>query len=339
MKQLTPPHKVKLYADYIKKTCTWLNKLAKDEHLSLTWAYWDYFMSVIKHRCLIRQYVIGEFWKLSNPERKKRLTYHRMVKLFDKYNQTEYIHYLNEKPDFNTYFSDFVHRDWIYIGNASKDEFISFLYKHDSVIIKPVDGVEGGGVRKFTLSENQNTDLDKTYEELRKENLLVEQVIEQHPRMVFGNTSVNTIRVHTILDTKGKAYVIKAILRAGVGNSVVDNYCQGGSIYEIDLKTGVVCTFGQSKADAKSYIHPGTDIMMLGYKIPHWDMVMHTCEQAAERLPQIRIIGWDVAITIDGVELIEGNHNPDYELLEFLGSTGYYEKIMKLMTKNNDACS
>lgn len=32
MKQLTPPHKVKLYADYIKKTCTWLNKLAKDEH-------------------------------------------------------------------------------------------------------------------------------------------------------------------------------------------------------------------------------------------------------------------------------------------------------------------
>ena len=168
MKQLTPPHKVKLYADYIKKTCTWLNKLAKDEHLSLTWVYWDYFMSVIKHRCLIRQYVIGEFWKLSNPERKKRLTYHRMVKLFDKYNQTEYIHYLNEKPDFNTYFSDFVHRDWIYIGNASKDEFISFLYKHDSVIIKPVDGVEGGGVRKFTLSENQNTDLDQTYEELRK---------------------------------------------------------------------------------------------------------------------------------------------------------------------------
>ena len=46
-----------------------------------------------------------------------------------------------------------------------------------------------------------------------------------------------------------------------------------------------------------------------------------------------------MAITIDGVELIEGNHNPDYELLEFLGSTGYYEKITKLMTKNNDACS
>ena len=331
MKQFPPPARVKLYTDYIKKTHAWLNKLAKDEHLSLAWVYWDYFMAVVKHRCLIRQYVIGEFWKLSDPERRKRLTYHRMVKLFDKYNQAKYIHYLNEKPDFNTYFSDFVHRDWIHIGNASKDEFAAFLHKHRSVIIKPVDGVEGGGVRKFTLPASQDTDLEKTYEELRKENVLVEQVIEQHPRMVFGNTSVNTIRVHTILNSKGKAHVIKAILRAGVGNSVVDNYCQGGSIYEVDMKTGVVCTFGQSKTDDQSYIHPGTDIMMLGYKIPHWDEVLSTCEQAAERLPQIRIIGWDVAITQEGVELIEGNHNPDYELFEFLGSTGYYEKITKMI--------
>ena len=324
-----PP--IKLYADYIKKTCAWLNKLAKDEHLSLAWVYWDYFMAVVKHRCLIRQYVIGEFWKLSNPERRKRLTYNRMVKLFDKYNQPNYIHYLNEKPDFNAYFSDFVHRDWLHILKASYEEFEAFLEKHDSVIIKPVDGVEGGGVRKFVLSENKNVNLRKLYDDLKKENVLVEQIIVQHPRMVFGNTSVNTIRTHTILDSQGKAHVIKAILRAGVGNSVVDNYCQGGSIYEVDLKTGLVCTFGQSKNNSKSYIHPGTDIVMLGYQIPNWDIVIRECERAAEHLPQIRIIGWDVAITHDGIELIEGNHNPDYELIEFLGSTGYYEKINELM--------
>lgn len=338
MRRLPPP--IKLYAEYLKKAYTWLNRLAKDEHLSLAWVYCDYFMVVVKHRCLIRQYVIGEFWKLSNPERRKRLTYHRMVKLFDKYNQPDYIHYLNEKPDFNTFFSDFVHRDWMHITDASKEEFISFMIKHKSVIIKPVDGVEGGGVRKFTLTEDQLANLDKMYEDLKKENVLVEEVIVQHPRMVFGNTSVNTIRVHTILDSNGKAHVIKAILRAGVGKSVVDNYCQGGSIYEVDLKTGAVCTFGQSKADAKSYFHPGTGIMMLGYEIPYWDKVIHTCEQAAEHLPQVRIIGWDVAITKEGVELIEGNHNPDYELLEFLGSTGYYEKINKLTNaKNRNQCS
>lgn len=329
MKNITPP--IKKYSTYIIKTIAWLNKLAKDEHLSPAWVYWDYCMSVIKHRCLIRQYVIGEFWKLSNPERKKRLTYNRMVKLFNKYNSPAYIHFLNEKQEFNAYFKDFVHRGWMYVKDATETEFETFIKKYNAVIIKPVDGVEGGGVRKFVLSENTGTNLSKMYKELNEEDVLVEEVIEQNPQMVFGNTSVNTIRIHTILDGKGKAHVVKAILRAGVGNSVVDNYCQGGSIYEVDIKTGLVCSSGQSKNNSKGYVHPGTDIVMLGYKIPNWGIVIKESEHAAEHLPQIRIIGWDVAITNGGIELIEGNHNPDYELFEFLGSTGYYEKIKEVI--------
>ena len=325
MKQFTPP--VKQYFNYVKKTVKWLNKLAKDEQLSLLWVYWDYAVAVVRHRCLIRQYVIGEFWKLSHPERKKRLTYHRMVKIFDQYNNSAYIHYLNEKPEFNAYFKDFVHRDWLYILTATQQEFEQFLRKYDAVIIKPVDGLEGDGVRKFILSNPPKIDLVQLYEKLKKENVLIEQVIIQHPQMVYGNASVNTIRTHTVLDSRGKAHVVKAILRAGVGSAVVDNYCQGGAIYEVDLKTGLVCTFGQSKSNAKSYIHPGTNIVMLGYQIPNWDMVIRESERAAERIPQIRVIGWDVAITNHGVELIEGNHNPDYELFEFLGTTGYYQKM------------
>ena len=72
------------YIDYIIKTRNWLNKLAKDENLSRCWVYYDYALAVLKHRCLIRQYVIGEFWRASNAERKRRLTYNRIVKLFGK---------------------------------------------------------------------------------------------------------------------------------------------------------------------------------------------------------------------------------------------------------------
>lgn len=319
------------YFEYIKKTIYWLNKLSKDENLPLVWVYYDYACAVLEHRCLIRQYVIGEFWKKSNPERKKCLTYSRIVKLFNKYNDKEYIHLLNEKPDFNSYFQNFVHREWIHSINTSKDEFVAFVKKHNAVIIKPVDGVEGGGIRKFVLSENTKTDLAELYEELKKENVLIEQIIISNKQMVFGNTSVNTIRTHTFLDKKGKAHVIKAILRAGVGDSIVDNYSQGGSIYEVDLETGVVCSRGKSKVGSNHIIHPGTDIVMLGYRIPHWEQVMKISREAAELIPQIRFIGWDVAITKDQVELIEGNHNPDYELLEYLGSNEYFEKINKLI--------
>lgn len=313
------------YFEYLKKTCRWLNSLSKEQNIPIIWLYIDYLMSVIRHRCLIRQYVIGEFWKLSNPERKKRLTYNRIVNLFNSYNNPEYIHYLNEKTDFNAFFKDFVKRDWVHIDNISKEDLYSFIKAHEEVIIKPINGVEGGGIRKLRFSND--IDINKLYEELKLENVLIEEVIKQNSRMNFGNTAVNTIRTHTFIDKNGKAHVTKAILRAGVGDTVVDNYAQGGSIYEVDIQTGLVCTYGQTKDNKRSYIHPGTNIVMLGYQIPNWEKVIETSIKAAEQITQVGFIGWDVAITSDGTELIEGNHNPDYELFEFLGSTGYYEKI------------
>lgn len=69
--------------------------------MSLFGVFMDYANSVLRHRCLIRQYVIGEFWKLSNPERNKRFTYSRMVKLFARYNDSSYTRFLNEKQVFN----------------------------------------------------------------------------------------------------------------------------------------------------------------------------------------------------------------------------------------------
>ncbi len=67
--------------------------------------------------------------------------------------------------------------------------------------------------------------------------------------------------------------------------------------------------------------------MMLGYPISNWSKVVEVCERASELLPQVRFIGWDVAVTSDSVKLIEGNQNPDYELFELIGSRGYYKKI------------
>lgn len=159
----------------------------------------------------------------------------------------------------------------------------------------------------------------------------MEELIVQHDLMNFGNASVNTIRTHTVLDRNGKAHVIKAILRAGCGNTFVDNYAHGGVIYEVDVNEGIVCSKGKTHSAQTVYIHPQTQQVMLGYRIPHWKEVLHISKQAAEQLPQVGLIGWDVAIRTNSCELIEGNHNPDYELLEFLGSGGYYSIIENLI--------
>ena len=322
---------IQKYVTYLAKCRKLIHDLSQETGYSQFYHWFDYLSSVLLHGTLIRQYTIGNFWKLSNPERSRRFTYPRMCKMMNKLNQKDYIHFLDKKVDFNSYFKEFVKRDWIHIKSVSVDEFESFLQKHDVVIIKPVAGVEGGGVRKFIYSNSPQANIMEFYQTLYDEDVLIEECIRQHPRMVFGNTSVNTIRTMTVFGRDKRGHVVKAILRAGVGDTVADNYALGGSIYEVDVNSGVINSYGKSKVGDIHLKHPGTDIIMLGYQVPNWEKVIEISEKAAEHLPQVGIIGWDVAISEDSVQLIEGNHNPDYELYEFIGTTGYYNIITKLI--------
>lgn len=159
---------------------------------------------------------------------------------------------------------------------------------------------------------------------------MLEECIRQHPKMNLNNASVNTIRVYSVLDKEGKAHILKAILRAGVGDSVVDNYCSGGVIYPINVEYGFVEGSGERHADKKEWmIHPGTDIVMLGFTIPHWDLMKETVRKMAESLPQIRYIGWDMVITPDGVDLIEANDNAHHGFWGRVGSERLFLEKLK----------
>ena len=316
---------------YFKRIYGEVTDLSRNTGYSRFYHLFDYLSAFVRHGAHIRQYIIGEFWRLSNAERSRRVTFYRMIKLEKAYNNPKYIHILSDKCEFNEFFKDLMHRGWLNVSKASFDEFKRFLLDYRSIIIKPKDGMQGNGIRRHDYNGEDDTALQELYERLRDEQALVEEVIVQHPAMVFGNTSVNTIRAMSICGPDGKGRVMKALLRAGVGNSLVDNYAMGGSIYEVDLKTGVIISYGKTKKGELHFIHPQTDIVMLGYRLPNWEKVIEVCERAAELIPQVGFVGWDVAITPDGVELIEGNNSADYELYEYLGSSGYYEKFKAIL--------
>lgn len=317
--------------NYFKRVYGEVSTLSTMTGYSRFYHLWDYLMALVRHGAHIRQYIIGEFWRFSNPERSRRVTFYRMIDLEKKFNKPEFIHLLNDKRDFNEFFKEFIHRGWLFVGDATYDEFKEFVLKYRTIIIKPKDGMQGKDIRKYTYEGQDEQELHRLFEELKAANELVEECIVQHPAMVFGNSSVNTIRAMSLCGPDGKGHVMKAILRAGVGDSVVDNYAMGGSIYEVDIETGIVTSYGKTKKGETHFIHPQTDIVMLGYRLPHWEKVIEVCERAAEKLPQIAFVGWDVAITQDGVELIEGNNSADYELYEYLGNTGFYEKFKKIL--------
>ena len=289
-------------------------------------SYWfDYLWCAVRHGCLIRQYVYGEFYRLSSIDRKESMTYPRLIKVFKKLNHPDYVHLLENKRDFNVHFAPYVKREWIYIPETDFNTFCEFADRHNYVIVKPLDLCEGQGVYGLQLLKD-NDKRKPVYEELSGKNIMVEQCIKQHKDMNMGGRSVNTIRMHTILDKDGNVHCFKPVFRAGVGDAVVDNYCAGGCCYEVDLELGVLITPSLSKDHIQHKIHPGTNKIVYGYQIPNWDKVIVDITNAAKMLPQCRFIGWDIAITDNGIELIEGNHNPDYEFIEFFGTRGWYAK-------------
>jgi hypothetical protein len=55
--------------------------------------------------------------------------------------------------------------------------------------------------------------------------------------------------------------------------------------------------------------HPVTKIPIVGFQVPFWKEAVMLVTAAALKNKNNRSIGWDIAVTDKGPELIEGNHN------------------------------
>lgn len=308
-----------------KKYSTALNKLSKDTGVSKWYLYPDCIWAWLRWGCVLNHYTEGSFYLRKSFERKSIVTYRRWEKIL-KYNNKKYIHLLRNKLDFCNFFKDYIGRDFLSSNCMTEEEFLSFLKRYDKVFVKPVDGLEGKGVTAISIGcDEQNK---KNFNKLKSGDYILEEPVVQHHDMIFGNKSVNTIRVYTTYDKKlKKGFCIATTLRAGVGEAIIDNSHAGGLSYEIDLETGIIDSRGWGHQNAGGLIHPNTNICMIGRRIPHWDKVKQLCETASEMIPEVPYIGWDVAIKEEGPILIEGNHDPDIDIMEFVGRYGYYNII------------
>ena len=98
---------------------------------------------------------------------------------------------------------------------------------------------------------------------------------------------------------------------------VMDNVDCGGMAAPIDLNTGVIRGVGANKAGETFEIHPMTGKRIPGTVIPYWQEVKDMCLAAMHRVPQVRFVAWDVAITPNGPVFIEGNSFPSHAIPQF----------------------
>lgn len=265
-------------------------------------------------------------------KRKTFMTMRQSITLEHSLNNPDYYTYFTDKANFNTKFAKYIGRDWIDLRKADYESYLEFCKKHSSIFAKPIDSFGGLGISKIQFSDG--SDLKAIYDELiSNKQLLIEECITQHEDMnKICPNAVNTMRVVTIYNND-KVEMIYVVLRMGNGAGFVDNATSGG-IYCLVDDDGVIRNSAFSDKTALYYDkHPYTGVEFNGLKVPMFKESVELCLEAALIEPNMRYIGWDVAVSDKGPIFVEANNLPGYDLAQCYGHLKNDEGILPKITR------
>lgn len=251
-----------------------------------------------------------ELYRLGILGRREFLNTRRAKLIRNVCNKPEACKKFRDKSVFNSQFEEYIHRDWMDLRVEEPfEQFLKFVQKHPVFMVKP-QFLEGGrGIHKVEIKES--TDIQKVFNKLKKEEALLEEIIEQCEDLKeFNPSSVNTIRVVTLLDAHNHVHVMSGVLRMGTENNCADNFHTHGIAATVDVETGIVISSAINRDLERFYVHPQSKKQIIGYKVPMWNEILETVKKAAYVVPEVRYVGWDLAIGKNyEIIMIEGNDN------------------------------
>ena len=261
----------------------------------------------IKYGAGYCDYVEFEWDLLNSKQRKTYLTSELNNRIVRKYNDKAYWHLFQDKIEFNKLFKDYLGRDYISLrdGDATLEEFKNFCLKQKKICAKPVDASCGEGIEFINI--DKNTDFKELYNRLKNEKkYLIEEYIKQHKDLnQLYPGSVNTLRVISFLGDDGEVKIIRTIIKFGTTGEI-DNHVAGGMYTFLD-ENGVVLYPACDDFGNAYDKHPVTGVNIVGFKVPFHEEAKELIKKAGKVVPQVRYVGWDVAISDKGPMIIEGN--------------------------------
>jgi hypothetical protein len=141
-----------------------------------------------------------------------------------------------------------------------------------------------------------------------KTDVIVQEELIQHEGIArLHASSLNTLRMYSVLGKDGNATIYSAVVRMGAGNAKLDNYSAGGLTCGIQ-PNGRLRKYGYNKKYEKMECHPTSKVVFSDYEIPNYQGAVELIKKAHPMIPHFRSIAWDIAIRHDGVPvLIEAN--------------------------------
>ena len=260
-------------------------------------------------------HVFGFAYVRGRENRRTFMTMNDNLALVRLVNAAEYRDTFRNKLKFWERFPRFTGREYLNLQEAGPAELAAFLEAHDPVFAKPAEDFGGHGVEK--LRREDAGDAETLYRSLREKGAdLVEEAIVQHPEMDRLNPScINTLRMVTLVKD-GQAHLMYSLIRVGDGTKPVDNISSGG-MYAPVWEDGRIARPAFCDATGLYYdAHPMTGTVFSGFEIPDYSRAVELVEQAALVVGQIKYVGWDVALSVNGPVLVEGNVIPGYDMCQ-----------------------
>ena len=206
----------------------------------------------------------------------------------------------------------------------SLEQIIEYARKQNvfEFILKPSQSTSGGeGIIELkyqngSLLKGVNSLKDDFLEFLKEGNWIIQERLENNYRIKYlPRKPLSCIRVLTISDN---GYIIDmyASLKIAISSTTVDNAHCGGIYVGVNMKNGSLMQYAFDEENNSYSSFPGTEIVLHSVEIPCFEEVKKIAIRAARVFPDTKIVGWDIAVSNQGVRLIEGNSSPGLALIQ-----------------------
>lgn len=277
------------------------------------WSFYrDIFRHSMRYNTSILEYFQFGFYKPDcTEEQKSSWAGTGFMYEFQKYmNPMKYRDLLEDKTVFDKLYGKFMRHYAIPLEELKTDKSLGekvLTNPSGKIVFKIKDGGCGRGVE---VAQSKDYDVDKMIAHMEQTGAdIVENFIQQHE--VINNlapTALNTVRVITQLRPNGMVDIVGCRLRISV-HGVTDNLAGGNIAAFIDPETGIVTDNGVYSDITKKEeeFHPVTGVRIKGTQIPYWKESIALVKELAALDNRNHSIGWDLAITSSGPDVLEGN--------------------------------
>ena len=195
-------------------------------------------------------------------------------------------------------------------------------------LVKPALSEQGVGIIAYTrtkdgflMNDEHARSVEDVHHDLTEEGakIVIQQRVRCHPTLEewTGHRTAQCMRLITVVDQQGEVIIWAAALRLVTCGGVTDNFSYGLSgnlLSMVDIENGTIfdvyCLAPSGIGLTTVQAHPETEKVLLGEKVPFFGDVVTLAKRAAKEFLPLRFVGWDVAITDQGLVLLEGNSMP-----------------------------